>query len=73
MDKQLLESTVSKVLDEMRLRPIPLGVSNRHIHLSASDYERLFLAIPSTRKSAAAAGTVRCGANRHPGRAEGAA
>lgn len=25
MDKQLLESTVSKVLDEMRLRPIPLG------------------------------------------------
>ncbi|MDT1909219.1 propanediol utilization protein, partial [Acinetobacter baumannii] len=42
MDKQLLESTVSKVLDEMRLRPIPLGVSNRHIHLSASDYERLF-------------------------------
>ena len=38
MDKQLLESTVSKVLDEMRLRPIPLGVSNRHIHLSAADF-----------------------------------
>ena len=50
MDKQLLESTVSKVLDEMRLRPIPLGVSNRHIHLSAADYERLFPAIPSARK-----------------------
>ncbi|MEX9250481.1 propanediol utilization protein, partial [Salmonella enterica] len=29
MDKELLQSTVSKVLDEMRLRPIPLGVSNR--------------------------------------------
>ncbi len=51
MDKQLLESTVSKVLDEMRLRPIPLGVSNRHIHLSAPDYERLFPGtIPSARK-----------------------
>ncbi|MDZ5358538.1 PduL/EutD family phosphate acyltransferase, partial [Salmonella enterica subsp. enterica serovar Meleagridis] len=42
MDKELLQSTVSKVLDEMRQRPIPLGVSNRHIHLSAQDYERLF-------------------------------
>ncbi|MEY6292878.1 propanediol utilization protein, partial [Salmonella enterica subsp. enterica serovar Corvallis] len=40
MDKELLQSTVSKVLDEMRQRPIPLGVSNRHIHLSAQDYER---------------------------------
>lgn len=74
MDKQLLESTVSKVLDEMRLRPIPLGVSNRHIHLSAADYERLFPGQPiSEKKSAAAAGTVRRGANRHPGGAEGAA
>ncbi|RFF13098.1 propanediol utilization protein, partial [Salmonella enterica] len=27
MDKELLQSTVSKVLDEMRQRPIPLGVS----------------------------------------------
>jgi phosphate propanoyltransferase len=30
MDKQLLESTVSKVLDEMRLRPIPLGVKSSY-------------------------------------------
>lgn len=52
MDKQLLESTVSKVLDEMRLRPIPLGVSNRHIHLSASDYERLFPGHPISEKKA---------------------
>ena len=74
MDKQLLESTVSKVLDEMRLRPIPLGVSNRHIHLSAADYERLFPRPSHQReKGAAAAGTVRRGANRHPGGAEGAA
>ena len=33
MDKQLLETTVSKVLNALRDRPIPLGVSNRHICL----------------------------------------
>lgn len=74
MDKELLQSTVSKVLDEMRQRPIPLGVSNRHIHLSAQDYERLFPGHPiSEKKSAAAAGTIRRGANRHPGGTERAA
>lgn len=52
MDKELLQSTVSKVLDEMRLRPIPLGVSNRHIHLSAQDYERLFPGHPISEKKA---------------------
>ncbi|MEF3089391.1 phosphate propanoyltransferase [Raoultella scottia] len=52
MDKQLLASTVSKVLDEMRERPIPLGVSNRHIHLSAQDYARLFPGHPIAEKKA---------------------
>lgn len=52
MDKELLQSTVSKVLDEMRQRPIPLGVSNRHIHLSAQDYERLFPGHPISEKKA---------------------
>ena len=42
MDKQTLQETVSQVLDEMRERPIPLGVSSRHIHLSTADYVRLF-------------------------------
>lgn len=50
MDKELLQSTVSKVLDEMRQRPIPLGVSNRHIHLSAQDYEQLFPGHPISEK-----------------------
>ncbi|MCZ5698057.1 propanediol utilization protein, partial [Escherichia coli] len=27
MDKQTLQETVSQILDEMRERPIPLGVS----------------------------------------------
>ncbi|UQQ17900.1 PduL/EutD family phosphate acyltransferase [Salmonella sp. WGH-01] len=66
MDKELLQSTVRKVLDEMRQRPIPLGVSNRHIHLSAQDYERLFPGHPISEKSATAAGTICYGANRHP-------
>lgn len=42
MDKQQLASTVNKVLDEMRQRPIPIGISSRHIHLAAEDYARLF-------------------------------
>jgi len=33
---------VSQVLDDMRLRPIPIGVSNHHIHLSHADYAALF-------------------------------
>lgn len=42
MDKQLVENVVTQVLDEMRARPIPLGISNRHIHLSQQDFNRLF-------------------------------
>lgn len=60
MDKQLLETTVSKVLDEMRERPIPLGVSNRHIHLSAEDYARLFPGQPiSEKKRCSSLGNMR--------------
>ncbi|EMQ0960608.1 phosphate propanoyltransferase [Citrobacter braakii] len=50
MDKQQLETTVTKVLDEMRERPIPLGISNRHIHLCAEDYDRLYPNHPISEK-----------------------
>lgn len=50
MDKQTLQETVSQVLDEMRERPIPLGVSSRHIHLSTADYVRLFPEQPISEK-----------------------
>lgn len=52
MDKQQLASTVNKVLDEMRQRPIPIGISSRHIHLAAEDYARLFHAQPIQPKKA---------------------
>ncbi len=50
MDKQTLQETVSQILDEMRERPIPLGVSSRHIHLSTADYLRLFPEQPISEK-----------------------
>lgn len=50
MEKALLEPVVSKILDEMRLRPIPLGVSNRHLHLSQQDYQQLFPQQPLVEK-----------------------
>ena len=50
MDKQTLQETVSQVLDEMRERPIPLGVSSRHIHLSTADQlEKTVIATRSIR------------------------
>ena len=52
MDKQQLSSTVNKVLDELRQRPIPIGISSRHIHLAAADYARLFPAQPIQPKKA---------------------
>jgi phosphate propanoyltransferase len=37
-----VKQVVCHVLLEMRERPIPVGISNRHLHLSQSDYDSLF-------------------------------
>jgi len=37
-----VKQAVSNVLSEMRTRPIPVGISNRHLHLSQHDYDCLF-------------------------------
>jgi phosphate propanoyltransferase len=42
VDISEVKQAVCHVLSEMRERPIPVGISNRHLHLSQRDYDRLF-------------------------------
>ncbi|MFV0448861.1 MAG: phosphate propanoyltransferase [Vibrio sp.] len=37
-----VKQAVCNVLSQMRERPIPVGISNRHLHLSQRDYDCLF-------------------------------
>ncbi len=37
-----VKQAVCNVLSEMRQRPIPVGISNRHLHLCQRDYDTLF-------------------------------
>jgi phosphate propanoyltransferase len=52
MEKELIRTAVCHVFEAMRQRPIPLGISNRHVHLSAADYQALFPNQPLTVKKA---------------------
>lgn len=51
MDNDQITLLTSHVISQMRRRQIPLGISNRHAHLSATDYQRLFPRQPLTVKS----------------------
>lgn len=37
-----VKQAVNKVISEMRERPIPVGISNHHVHLCEGDYQTLF-------------------------------
>lgn len=42
MEKGVLKELIRKTIESIVAPTIPIGVSNRHIHLSGSDYDRLF-------------------------------
>lgn len=42
MDHDLITKLTGQIIAQMRQRTIPLGISNRHVHLSAKDYQSLF-------------------------------
>ena len=48
MELEQVKQAVSHVLEEMRQRPVPFGISNRHVHLSEKDYRVLFPNQPLT-------------------------
>jgi len=52
MDNDQITLLTGQVIAQMRQRNIPVGISNRHVHLSAKDYQRLFPGQPLTVKKA---------------------
>ncbi|MDG3085140.1 phosphate propanoyltransferase [Vibrio hannami] len=42
ISEQKVRDSIETVFEEMRHRPIPVGISNRHIHLSEPDFKALF-------------------------------
>ncbi|GCF95235.1 phosphate propanoyltransferase [Enterococcus florum] len=39
---ELIQQIVSEVLNEIELEAIPIGISNRHVHLTEQDFQQLF-------------------------------
>jgi phosphate propanoyltransferase len=48
LELEQVKQAVTHVLAEMRQRPVPFGISNRHVHLSEKDYQVLFPNQPLT-------------------------
>ena len=42
MSKTVTEELVASVIEKIRSRSVPIGISNRHVHLSEGDYNALF-------------------------------
>jgi len=42
VEEIIVRQAVDNIFDEMRQRPIPVGISNRHIHLCKTDFNALF-------------------------------
>jgi len=42
IDEKFVKETIQTVINKVRLKPIPVGVSNRHIHLCREDFIQLF-------------------------------
>ena len=43
MDREQIRAIVREVIEAMFESSIPVGVSNRHVHLCQEDWDRLFL------------------------------
>ncbi len=52
MDNDQITLLTGQVMAQMRQRAIPVGISNRHVHLSLQDYQRLFPGQPLAVKKA---------------------
>lgn len=51
MNREKIKSIIKDVISELYDYSIPVGISNRHIHLTQSDYDILFPHTPLTKKS----------------------
>lgn len=50
MDRDALKALIRQVIQEAQTPVIPIGISNRHIHLSQADYDHLFPHVTLERK-----------------------
>jgi len=50
MDRENIKALVRQVLEEMSKPEVPIGISNRHLHLKQEDYDKLFPNQPVKKK-----------------------